>query len=120
MHQEDSLVLASNLVDETLNACLDANPKVGVLAPLVVAQNALRHAHAAGASVPVEPSTNNGADVADPRCSRGRYCLRPVSLRDCDNGDFLPMPSPRCRSIDSLSDGRDSSAQLRKKHSLEI
>lgn len=67
MHQEDSLVLASNLVDETLNACLDANPKVGVLAPLVVAQNALRHAHAAGASVPVEPSTNNGAGIADPR-----------------------------------------------------
>jgi hypothetical protein len=60
------------------------------------------------------------ADVANPRGPRGCYCLRPVSFRDCDNGDLLPMPSPLRRGIDSLSDGRDSSAQLRKKHSWEI
>jgi TonB family protein len=51
MRREESLELASNLVDQTLIACLDAEARVGVLAPLVVAQNALRsqlggHPHA--------------------------------------------------------------------------
>jgi TonB family protein len=73
MRQEESLELASNLVDQTLIACLAARAKVGVLAPLVVAQNALRselggHAHAPLVSAQVTPAAAEPGDGgADPR-----------------------------------------------------
>ena len=71
--REQSLELASDLVDQTLNTCLDARAHVGVLAPLVVAQNALRselggHAHTAPLSAPVAAiSAEQIADPADHR-----------------------------------------------------
>jgi TonB family protein len=71
--REQSLELASDLVDQTLNTCLDARAHVGVLAPLVVAQNALRselggHAHTAPLSAPVATiSAEQIADSADHR-----------------------------------------------------
>jgi TonB family protein len=69
--REEHLELASDLVDQTLNACLDARAKVGVLAPLVVAQNALRSelggtAHAATLGAPlVSAATEEIADTVD-------------------------------------------------------
>jgi TonB family protein len=65
--REENLKLASSLVDQTLNACLDDRAHLGVLAQLVVAQNALRSAHAATEDGLVLRAVEPSGGPGDPR-----------------------------------------------------